>query len=195
MPKSSNNASRAHKQKLESNANRTIAPSLKTPDGDVAAARPPEARTAPRQKTRRSNEAKQRPANKATSKTAPFKVPKLPFEFADQRLSESVIGDIQSACALGPNRFDSPAVRSMMSVMISQKPKDPFALMLLLQMSGLNGLVMDYLGHLRRAKIAPEIEMLERTLNKLARTFAGHIDVYHRWYRSGGEHAPAALPD
>ena len=70
-----------------------------------------------------------------------------------------------------------------MSVLKGQKPKDHFELMLMNQMSGVNALVMKYIGYLAKADTGNEIETLQRTLNKLARTFTNQMEVLQR-YRS-----------
>jgi hypothetical protein len=46
---------------------------------------------------------------------------------------------------------------------------------------------MEYIGRLSRADNLEAIELYERTLNKLGRTFASYVDVLHRCYRSSGE--------
>jgi hypothetical protein len=71
--------------------------------------------------------------------------------------------------------------------MLRQKPKDPFELMLMNHMSGLNALIMGHIGRLNRASTLHETELYERTLNKLCRTFASYVEVLHRCYRSGSE--------
>jgi hypothetical protein len=60
-------------------------------------------------------------------------------------------------------------------------------MMLMNHMSGLNALIMEHIGRLSRANTLDGIELYERTLNKLCRTFASYVDVLHRCYRSGGE--------
>ena len=72
----------------------------------------------------------------------------------------------------------------MLSVMRGQNPRDHFELMLIIQTVGLNDLVMKYIGLLGRADRAIEIDVIERTLNKLARTFATQLEVLQRC-RSG----------
>jgi hypothetical protein len=59
--------------------------------------------------------------------------------------------------------------------------------MLINQATGLNALIMQYIGFLRRAEDATAIDIFERTLNKLGRTFVAYVDVLHRCYRSSGE--------
>jgi len=188
MSKCSGDTTRAHERELESDSSGANAPSLKTPDGEVTTASPSEAHTAAtRQKTSRNKKQKRRSADKATSKTARCVALKLPFEFADQQFSEAVIANMMTACRSDSDLVDKASFQSMTSVMMSQKPKDPFELMLLHHMAGLNGLIMEYFGHLRGAETGDEVELFERTLNKLGQTFVSYVDVLHRCYRSNGE--------
>lgn len=73
------------------------------------------------------------------------------------------------------------------AVTFDEKPKDAFHLMLIEQMGRIHELTIRHADHLRQAENGVEIDLFERTLNKLARTFASQIDVYHRCYRSTGE--------
>ena len=58
---------------------------------------------------------------------------------------------------------------SILSVMLTQNPKDPLELMLINQMTSVNALVMKYIGRLGKSQTISEIDIAERTLNKLAR--------------------------
>lgn len=53
-------------------------------------------------------------------------------------------------------------------------------------MSGVNALVMKYIGYLAKADSGNEIETLQRTLNMLVRTFINQMEVLQR-YRSSVE--------
>lgn len=189
MLKSSNDTTRAHNQELESDSSGANAPSLKTPDGEVTTANPSEADTAAHlKKGPRSKKAKH-PADKTAPEAQSFKALKLklPFEFADEQFSEAVVVNMLTACPSASDLVDKASFKSMASVMLTQKPKDPFELMLMHQMVGIHGLTMQYLGHLSQAKNGAEIDLFERTLNKLARTFASQVDVLQRCCRSRGE--------
>jgi hypothetical protein len=167
--------------KLDSDSGAS-APPPNTPDGDVTPATPSQAETGdPRRKAPRSKKAKPRSADKPAPESARFE--KLPFPFADQGFSEAIFAEMQAACQMGPDQFDGAAILTMMSVMFTQKPTDPFELMLLHHMAGLHGLIMHYMGSLRTAKHEAQVDLYERTLNRLARTFAGDVEIWNRWYR------------
>ena len=72
----------------------------------------------------------------------------------------------------------------MMSVLKGQNAKDHFEVMLMNQMSGVNAVVMKHIGYLAKADTGNEIEILQRTLNKLLQTFANLLEALQR-YRSG----------
>ena len=110
---------------------------------------------------------------------------KLPFEFADERFTDVVYMQIFEAC-LRKNTVDVDLFFSMESLLKGQKPKDPFELMLINHMSGVNALVMKYIGYLGKSDNFEQIDIYERTLNKLLRTYTGQMDTLKR-YRSGGD--------
>jgi hypothetical protein len=58
--------------------------------------------------------------------------------------------------------------------------------MLMNQMSGVNALVMKYIGYLASSDNPAQIDIYERTLNKLTRTFTTQMDTFQR-YRSDGD--------
>ena len=113
-----------------------------------------------------------------------IKLSKLPFDFADLQFSKAVFVQLSNACKR-TDGFDDVLFKSMLSGMLSQKITDPHELMMVNQMAGFNDLIMKYIGHLAKAENEIEIEVYQRTLNKLARTFAGQMDLLQR-YRSGG---------
>lgn len=111
---------------------------------------------------------------------------KLPFEFADERFTDVVYTQIFEAC-LRKNTIDVDLFFSMESTLLKgQKPKDHHELMLINHMSGINALVMKYIGRLASADDPSQIDIYERTLNKLARTYTDQMDTLKR-YRSGGD--------
>ena len=124
-------------------------------------------------------------AIKTESKSEAIEKPELLFGFVDDGLWESIFTQIRRACSNGDGKYDGARYISMLAVMVGQQPRDHFELMLINQLSGLHDLVMKYIGILARAEIGPEIDLAERTLNKLARTFSTVLDQLHR-YRSGG---------
>jgi hypothetical protein len=104
----------------------------------------------------------------------------------DERFAKGTLFQLLEACREKGDEINKSSLGFAVSVIADQRPKDPFEIMLINQICGLNDLVMRYIGALRRARKFPEIEIIQRTLNKLARTLAGHVDLLHR-YRSGGE--------
>jgi DNA topoisomerase IB len=67
------------------------------------------------------------------------------------------------------------ALNFMLSVVKSIKPRDQIESMLATQMAGIH-----------TATMWTRLDSTERALNKLARTFAGHVEALKR-YRTGGE--------
>jgi hypothetical protein len=74
----------------------------------------------------------------------------------------------------------------MVSVVKGIQPRDQLETMLAAQMAAIHSLTMDMAGRLKVSTSFADIDCTERTLNKLARTFAGHLDALKR-YRSTGE--------
>ena len=156
--------------------------SHETPNSNVTTASSQDAAaTVPRKKVLQDGK-KAKPRSADKSKSAAVGLPKLPFEFADQQFSEGVFMQIYDACSR-VDGFDGNLFTSMMSVLKGQKPKDHFELMHMNQMSGVNALVMKYIGYLAKADSGNEIETLQRTLNMLVRTFINQMEVLQR-YRS-----------
>jgi len=137
-----------------------------------------------RKKAPRSKKTKYPPIDKTASTAGPR--PKLPFEFVDQEFSDAATLQMVDACtANGP--IGEAALNSMLSVLLAQKPRDPFELMIINHLTALNALVMKYTGLLLRAKNGAEIELFERVLNRTERTFVAGLETWHRCYRSSGE--------
>ena len=125
-------------------------------------------------------------AIKTKSKSEAIEKPELLFGFVDDGLWESIFTQTTPGMFERRRQVRRRAIYiSMLAVMVGQQPRDHFELMLINQLSGLHDLVMKYIGILARAEIGPEIDLAERTLNKLARTFSTVLDQLHR-YRSGG---------
>jgi hypothetical protein len=74
----------------------------------------------------------------------------------------------------------------MVSVIKGIEPKDQLETMLAAQMAAVHSLTMDFAGRLARADDRIQLDSFERTLNKLARTFAAQVEALKR-YRIGGE--------
>jgi hypothetical protein len=169
---------------LTPEANQTRVASQETTRSRVTAASSQEAAASdPRKKVFQDGKKPKPPAGQPESEA--IDPTKLPFEFADQRFSDVVHGQLVEACSR-KNGLDSDLFLSMLSLLKCQKPKDPYELMLINQMSGLNALVMTYIGYLASSDNLSEIDTYERTLNKLARTFTTQMEVLKR-YRSGGD--------
>jgi hypothetical protein len=178
-----NGTAGVHEHKFDPDSNEAKTSPRKKPDFEITPSSE-EATAAPREKAPRSKKSKLPPTNKPAPR--PASALKLPFEFADEHFSQAVAAQMVNACATREG-LNSVTFDSMASVMLGQKPKDPFEMMLMNHMSGLNALIMEHIGHLSRANSLDGIELYERTLNKLCRTFASYVDVLHRCYRSGGE--------
>ena len=104
----------------------------------------------------------------------------------DERFARGTLLQLVEACSEKGDEVNKSSLGFAVSVIADQRPKDPYDIMLINQISCLNDLVMRFAGFLRRSETGPEIDVAERTLNKLARTFAGHLELLHR-LRSGGE--------
>jgi hypothetical protein len=183
----SNGSSGVPDQNLDSKASQANSspPQPDFPDFKVATPSSQHATAAPLKKTPRRKTSKSPAPDRTAYETASW--PKLPFKFADQEFSKAVIVQIINACATKDGRTNGPMFDSMISVMLGESPKDPFQVMLTNHMTGFNSLIMEYIGRLSRADNLEAIELYERTLNKLGRTFASYVDVLHRCYRSSGE--------
>ena len=74
----------------------------------------------------------------------------------------------------------------MISVVKGIQPRDQLETMLAAQMAVVHSLTMNMTGRLKGSFTLPQLDSTERAINKLARTFAGHLDALKR-YRSTGE--------
>jgi hypothetical protein len=173
-------------RKHTSGASQTAAASFEKTACDVAAAPSQKAAaTVPRDISKDGKNTKPRPASNTESKlnTVELRIPS--FNFIDQQFLDGVSEQLRQACSR-MNGIDVTLYKSMVSVLNGQQPKDHFELMIMNQMSGINDLAMKYIGFLAKADTYIEIDTLERTLNKLTRTFTIQMDALQR-YRSGGE--------
>lgn len=78
------------------------------------------------------------------------------------------------------------AINFMLAVIKGIEPRDQVEAMLAAQMAAIHSLTMKYARRLARVENIPQQDSAERTLNKLARTFAAQVEALKR-YRSGGE--------
>ena len=74
----------------------------------------------------------------------------------------------------------------MVSVLTNAKPRDQNQAMLLMQMADIHKAAMTYAHRLGQATSIAEVEIWERGLNRLDRTFVAQLEALNR-YRSGGE--------
>jgi len=74
----------------------------------------------------------------------------------------------------------------MVAVIKGIEPKDQLETMLAAQMAAVHSLTMDFASRLANADNLVQRDSAERTLNKLARTFAAQVEALKR-YRSNGE--------
>lgn len=81
---------------------------------------------------------------------------------------------------------DEKAMNFMLAVIRGIEPRDQVESMLAAQMAAIHKLTMKYARQLARVENIPQQDSAERTLNKLARTFASQVEALKR-YRSGGE--------
>lgn len=83
-------------------------------------------------------------------------------------------------------QVDEQAINFLVSVVKGVQPKDQLETMLAAQMAAIHALTMTYARRLANVETLPQQDAAERTLNKLARTFAAQLEALKR-YRTGGE--------
>ena len=74
----------------------------------------------------------------------------------------------------------------MISVVKGIQPRDQLETMLAAQMAAVHSLTMNMAYRLKGIFTLPQLDSMGRAMNKLARTFAGHLEALKR-YRSTGE--------
>jgi hypothetical protein len=89
------------------------------------------------------------------------------------------------AAADGPVIYEQ-RLNFMVAVIKGIKPQDQLETMLAAQMAAIHSLTMEFATRLANANDLAWRDSAERTLNKLARTFATQVEALKR-YRSGGE--------
>jgi hypothetical protein len=89
------------------------------------------------------------------------------------------------AAAEGP-QINEQRLNFFAAVIKGIKPKDQLETMLAAQMAAVHALMMEFANRLANAGDLAWRDSAERTLNKLARTFAAQIEALKR-YRAGGE--------
>jgi hypothetical protein len=82
--------------------------------------------------------------------------------------------------------IDEQGVNFLLSVVTGVKPRDQLEAMLAAQMGVIHTAIMTFGRRLSHVETLPQQDSAERTLNKLARTFAMQVEALKR-YRTGGE--------
>jgi hypothetical protein len=98
---------------------------------------------------------------------------------------EGIVPQIAQVSARG-EKVDEVALNFIIAVIKGIEPRDQLECMLAAQMGAIHMLTMDFAGRLANADNILERDSVERTLNKLARTFAAQVETLKR-YRSNGE--------
>ena len=92
--------------------------------------------------------------------------------------------ELSRAVSEGP-QANEQRLNFMVAVIKGIKPQDQLETMLAAQMAAIHSLTMEFAGRLARAGDLAWCDNAERTLNKLARTFAVQVEALKR-YRTGG---------
>ena len=82
--------------------------------------------------------------------------------------------------------FSEPLLNFFVSVIKGIEPRDQLEAMLAAQMACINKAMLESIQHLNKSESIQQWEMAERSINKLARTYALQMETLKR-YRSGGE--------
>lgn len=84
------------------------------------------------------------------------------------------------------NQVDEEALNFLLSIVKAVKPRDELEAMLGVQMAATHRLAMLFAKRVEIADCVPELDSVERTLNKLLRSFTTQLEALKR-YRAGGE--------
>jgi hypothetical protein len=104
---------------------------------------------------------------------------------ADYSFGSGLLNQLVNAGSQG-GAADEASVNFMLSVIKGIKPKDHLEAMLAAQMAAIHMATMTFTRRLAHVENIPQQDSAERTLNKLARTYAGQMETLKR-YRTGGE--------
>jgi hypothetical protein len=96
-----------------------------------------------------------------------------------------IVNQIAQAASIG-QKVDELRLNFLLTFVKGIQPKDQLETMLAAQMAAVHSLTMSFSRKLLNARNIPERDSSERTLNKLARTFAAQVEALKR-YRTGGE--------
>jgi hypothetical protein len=104
---------------------------------------------------------------------------------ADFDFYSGIVRQLANASSLD-TETDEAELNFMLSAVKGADPKDQFETMLVAQMAAVHMATMRYARRLARVDNIPQQDSAERTLNKLARTYAMQMEAFKR-YRTGGE--------
>jgi hypothetical protein len=104
---------------------------------------------------------------------------------ADEDFFAGIVVQLGDAASYG-GKVDEQELNFMLSVVKGIKPRDQVEAMLAAQMAAVHVATMTSALQLARATTVVQQDFAERTINKLARTFAAQTEALKR-YRSGGE--------
>jgi len=104
---------------------------------------------------------------------------------ADYSFGSGLISQLVNAGSRGSDN-DENDVNFMLSVVKGIKPRDHLEAMLAAQMAAIHMATMTFARQLAHVENLPQQDSAERTVNKLARTYASQMEALKR-YRTGGE--------
>jgi hypothetical protein len=104
---------------------------------------------------------------------------------ADYSFGSGLISQLVNAGSKG-GEADEADTNFMLSVIKGIKPRDHLEAMLAAQMAAIHTATMTFTRRLAHVENIEQQDSAERTLNKLARTYAGQMETLKR-YRTGGE--------
>ncbi len=104
---------------------------------------------------------------------------------SDQAFAHSMLLQLANASGTGPVP-DEATLNFLLSVIEGVAPRDQTEAMLAAQMAVVHCTMMTFSRRLNHVVSIPQQDAAERTLNKLARTFAVQMETLKR-YRTGGE--------
>jgi hypothetical protein len=96
-----------------------------------------------------------------------------------------ILNQVGNAGGRGPD-IDLAGINFMLSIVKGIAPRDQVEAMLAAQMAAIHVAMMRFARQLTHVETLPQQDSAERTLNKLARTYATQMEALKR-YRTGGE--------
>jgi hypothetical protein len=107
------------------------------------------------------------------------------FATADHDFYKGILMQLVKAATLG-QKVDEQELNFMISIIKGIAPKDELETLLATQMAAVHTLILAHAHQLANTGSIPQQDCAERTLNKLARTFAVQVETL-KHYRTGGE--------